>query len=56
MKKPEPDVITTHGAMRLVDSLSAYRRLYELVIDAALANDLTIEFVDKDLDFVTKQV
>lgn len=46
------DVITTSRAMRLVDSPSAYRRLYELVIDAALAGDLTIEFVDKDLNMV----
>ncbi|MBU0538944.1 MAG: hypothetical protein KKF24_11295 [Gammaproteobacteria bacterium] len=48
------DVITTHGSMRLVDSPSAYRRFYELVIDAALAGDLTIEFIDKDLDEVSR--
>lgn len=44
------DVITTHGAMRLVDSPSAYRRLYERVIGAALAGVLSIEFVDDDLE------
>lgn len=48
------DVVTTHGGMRLINSSNAYRKLYALVIDSALADTLTIEFVDKDLDFVTR--
>jgi hypothetical protein len=42
------DSITTHGGMRLIDSGRAYSRLYQKVIHAALANELTIEYVDKD--------
>jgi hypothetical protein len=42
------DVITTSGAMRLIDSTSAYKLLYDKVIDAALAGDLHIEYVDND--------
>lgn len=42
------DAITTHGAMRLIDSTGAYRGLYQRVIDAALAGDLTIEYRDSD--------
>jgi hypothetical protein len=42
------DVHTTYNAMRLVDSPSAYRKLYSLVIDAALAGDLTIEYIDNE--------
>jgi hypothetical protein len=42
------DVITTHGKMSLVHSPLAYRRLYSTVIDAALAGELEIEFIDND--------
>jgi len=49
------DVITTHGGMRLINSGNAYRKLYRLVIEAALADVLTIEYIDKDLDLVTRQ-
>jgi hypothetical protein len=48
------DSITTHGGMKLINSSNAYRKLYRLVIEAALADTLTIEYVDKDLDFVTR--
>jgi hypothetical protein len=34
--------------MSLVHSPLAYRRLYSTVIDAALAGELEIEFIDND--------
>ena len=42
------DVVTTHGAMRLLASVSAYTRLYRMVVGAAFEGDLTIAFVDLD--------
>jgi hypothetical protein len=42
------DIHTTHNAMQLVDSPGAYRKLYTLVIDAALSGNLTIEYIDND--------
>lgn len=44
------DINTTYEAMRLIDSTGAYRKLYPMVIDAALAGDLEIEYIDNDLD------
>ena len=43
------DAYTNYGDMRLVSSSAAYERLYKRVIDTALAEDLTIEYVDEDL-------
>lgn len=42
------DIDTTFGRMRLIDSPEAYRKFYTMVIDAALAGNLTIEFRDND--------
>lgn len=40
--------ITEPGDMSITNSTSAYRRLYTLVIDAAINKELGIEFVDND--------
>ena len=37
------------GELRVTSSKLAYQKLYPMVIDAALADDLTIEFIDNDL-------
>ena len=42
------DINTTYGNMRLSNSTGAYTRLYKAVIEAALADDLTIEYIDND--------
>ena len=42
--------ITEPGDMKIINSTAAYRRLYSLVVDAAEAGDLTIKFLDNDLN------
>ncbi len=39
---------STHPSLYVGNSTGAYKRLYALVVDAAQANDLRIEYVDLD--------
>jgi hypothetical protein len=40
--------MTEPGEMRVTQSTAAYRRFYPIVVDAAVAGDLTIRFEDND--------
>lgn len=44
------DVNTTYGDMRLSSSVIAYEKLYRAVVDAATSDDLTITYIDDDID------
>jgi|GEM_PF-3171351 len=41
--------ITTHGDMMVTSSADAYVELYSKVIYAAMAGNLSIDFVDSDI-------
>jgi LysM repeat protein len=42
--------VETPGSMMVGSSVAAYKKFYPKVIDAALAGDLTITYIDNDLD------
>ncbi|HEX5045700.1 MAG TPA: DUF5675 family protein [Gammaproteobacteria bacterium] len=42
------EAVTEPGRMSVTQSVAAYRRLYQIVVDAAAAGDLTIEILDND--------
>lgn len=47
--------ITEPGQMSVTQSVAAYRRLYQIVVDAAAAGDLTIEVQDNDRPLAVPQ-
>jgi hypothetical protein len=47
--------ITEPGQMSVTQSVAAYRRLYQIVVDAAAAGDLSVEIQDNDRPLATPQ-